>query len=576
VLVDVDVVVTPGVQKRVASVGFEFDQGGPAAGPTEADLRRVIGPVEGQPFYAPRIKAKADAITAYYLSLGYEDAAADWREVPQGPQEPSGVDLRFRIHQGPRFLVDRILITGNTHTSARTIEREVTLKPGEPLDFDQIYVSQQRLSALGLFRKVQVAPLQRGAGDQRDVLVTVEEAPATTIGYGAGLEGGNRLRGQVDANGNAVESFDISPSGSFEIGRRNLWGKNRSVTFFSRVGIRKYDTVAATGGGTGTTTNGFREYRILGSFREPRAFGTRADLVLSAYGEQAARSAFNFNRRAARAELSFRLSSTVSTNVRYELEETRLFDQRIAPADQLNVDRAFPQVRLGGFSSSFIRSTRDDELNPSSGTLISLDGKIAAQALGSEVGFAKTFAQLFWFHRIPGPGKVVFASGIRVGLARGFPRLAPARDADDNIILGPDGQQVIVPVEDLPASERFFAGGEYTVRGFGQDRLGTAETLTPTGVPKGGQAVIILNGELRVPLASRIEGVTFLDLGNVWARVSEMDLSALRPGAGFGIRFNSPIGPIRADVGFKLDRQPYANGTSERPIQWYIGVGHAF
>jgi outer membrane protein insertion porin family len=114
------------------------------------------------------------------------------------------------------------------------------------------------------------------------------------------------------------------------------------------------------------------------------------------------------------------------------------------------------------------------------------------------------------------------------------------------------------------------------VRGFGQDRLGTPETLAANGVPTGGHAVVILNGELRVPLSNRIEGVAFLDLGNVFASVGAVDLGSLRPGAGFGLRINSPIGPIRADLGFQLDRHRFADGTRETPIQFYIGVGHAF
>jgi outer membrane protein assembly factor BamA len=95
----------------------------------------------------------------------------------------------------------------------------------------------------------------------------------------------------------------------------------------------------------------------------------------------------------------------------------------------LAIDRLFPQVRLSMFSSTLVRDTRDDQLNPTSGTLISLDGELAMRAIGSEVGFTKAFGQVFWFYRIPAPKTVVLALGVRVGLATGFPQLVPSRDA---------------------------------------------------------------------------------------------------------------------------------------------------
>jgi outer membrane translocation and assembly module TamA len=170
----------------------------------------------------------------------------------------------------------------------------------------------------------------------------------------------------------------------------------------------------------------------------------------------------------------------------------------------------------------------------------------------------------------------VFAAGARLGLATGFQREVIRLDADGRPVLDAGGAPIMDLVQEVPASERFFAGGDTTVRGFALDRLGTPATLDVNGVPKGGDAVVILNGELRAPLGKNFSGVAFLDLGNVFANVRDVDLMSLRGGAGFGLRYGSPIGPIRFDIGFKLDRHRFLDGTRESPFELYIGVGQAF
>ena len=114
------------------------------------------------------------------------------------------------------------------------------------------------------------------------------------------------------------------------------------------------------------------------------------------------------------------------------------------------------------------------------------------------------------------------------------------------------------------------------MRGFALDRLGDDSTISDTGFPTGGNGVIVLNGELRVAVIGRIQGVGFLDAGNVVARASDLSLFDLRPAAGFGVRFRSPVGPIRLDLGFKLDRRELSPGRLERRSIWHISLGQAF
>ena len=137
-----------------------------------------------------------------------------------------------------------------------------------------------------------------------------------------------------------------------------------------------------------------------------------------------------------------------------------------------------------------------------------------------------------------------------------------------------EGSTIIL--NDLPASERFFAGGDTTVRGFTLDRLGTPQTIDQDGFPTGGQGLIVVNLEARVPLRGGLGAVAFIDGGNVWRLVSDMDFSQLRGSVGFGLRYRSPVGPIRVDLGFKLDRQVLPTGERERPTALHISLGQAF
>ena len=116
--------------------------------------------------------------------------------------------------------------------------------------------------------------------------------------------------------------------------------------------------------------------------------------------------------------------------------------------------------------------------------MIGLDADLAARAIGSEVGFAKVFTQGFIYRRLPGRRGVVFAAGARLGLADGFDRGVAQVDDNGNPVIGPDGEPVIEIVSDLPASERFFAGGDTTVRGYALDRLGTPRRSTGTASPR--------------------------------------------------------------------------------------------
>ena len=445
----------------------------------------------------------------------------------------------FTVREGLRITVDHVLIVGNQRTSTATIERELQFKSGEPLGLEQVNESQRRLAALGLFRRVRITELVHGDEARRDVLVSVDEAPVTTVGYGGGVEAGQRLR--TDENGTASENLDVAPRAFFEVGRRNLLGKNRSVNLFSSVSLHLQNAGAVVTGSSNLT-----EYRVLGTFREPRLFNSSADGSATAAVEQQSRSSFSFHRVGATMLAVRRLTPTLSLTPSYQIQRTELLGVNVTEENQGTlaplIARLFSTkpLRLSSLSSLLIHDRRDDAVNPTLGHYISVNGQVAALAIGSQVGFAKSFITAQMFRTLPRSKGIVLAGNARLGVAGEF-------DTDNPI----------------PEPERFFAGGDTTVRGFALDTLGVRhdpidpqrDTIDKNGFPIGGNATVILMGEARVPVRGSMSVVGFFDTGNVFQRLDQVDVTQLRSAVGFGVRYRSPFGPIRFDLGFKTHVQ---------------------
>ena len=525
------------------------------------ELRPLVAVQLGEPYYEPRVIQARDALSLEYLNRGFPSAAVS--PTLKVSDDRTRIDLAFTVQEGAQTIVDHILIVGNEHTKQEVILRELQFRPGQPFGLQDQVESRRRLSALGLFRRVRINELPHGGSEERDILVTVEEAPVTTIGYGGGVEAMPVLRSNPD--GIAEQQLEFAPRGFFDIGRRNLFGANRSVNLYTRVSLRPKDEPADPEVNVGPF--GFSEYRVVATYRQPRWFGPN-DMTVTGLVEQGARTTYNFARRGVNLDIIRRLTAAVRVSGRYSFSSTRTFDEQLSEEDQATIDRLFPRVRLSGFSGAVARDTRDDLLQPTRGTFISGEGTVAARALGGQVGFMKAYGQAFGFRRLPGRRTIVLASRVAIGLADGFEREVQPTDPEGNPLPGPP-----IVVEDLPASERFFAGGDSTIRGFALDSVGAPNTISDDGYPTGGNAVVLLNSELRFPVWRDVGAVVFIDGGNVFRRVTEFDITELRGSVGFGLRYHSPVGPIRLDLGFKLDRR---EERGERGTALHFSLGQAF
>jgi outer membrane protein assembly factor BamA len=214
-----------------------------------------------------------------------------------------------------------------------------------------------------------------------------------------------------------------------------------------------------------------------------------------------------------------------------------------------------PRANVAPLTFSLTRSTRDDFLDPTRGSFTSVAFEFGPKALGSSYGYTRLFNQYFKYFPLGKPGFVPFQEDT------GKPRLVYATGIRLGWIAGLTTDQVI-------PTERFYAGGGTTVRGFKQDGLGP---LDAAGDPLGGNVMLVLNNELRFPMVSILDGVGFIDIGNVFPLPQDFKFSELRKTAGIGLRLRTPSLMLRFDYGFKLDRRP-----GESRGAFFFSIGQAF
>ncbi|MEO8071275.1 MAG: POTRA domain-containing protein, partial [Acidobacteriota bacterium] len=302
--------IVEGPQAIVSAIDFTFAGGHQVP---ESDLRQTMRTKASSPYVDADRDADRQRLQTLYLDRGFRTASV--RLDPEFSDAGRKVALHASVNEGPQVLIGDITVVGNERVSERLIRGESGLSPGQPLGDAALQEARQRLAEMGTFRRIQILQEGRTSGDtEAHLVITVVEAPATTVGFGGGLEAGSYRR-RVDAadGGDAGipqfrEHLEFSPRGFFEIGRRNLGGRNRSVNFFSRAGLKAQNQpdAAATPG----TDSGIRfiEYRVTGTYQERRAFRSDSDALVGFTSEQAKRTSFNFKRRAINAELLHRVN----------------------------------------------------------------------------------------------------------------------------------------------------------------------------------------------------------------------------------------------------------------------------
>jgi outer membrane protein assembly complex protein YaeT len=327
------------------------------------------------------------------------------------------------------------------------------------------------------------------------------------------------LRVQVEEAPRITVAYGIGAAegdllrGSVEVTRRNLFGMNRSLAAFARVS--------------------FKGSRFLASYREPFLFGRRQELFVTAFREEEDRPFFDYERYGGYVQAARAVRPTWNLLLRYTYQRTDSFN--IVNPGQ--VGREFAFSTLSGPAVSAVNDTRDDALDPRRGRFVSGDLLFSHEVLGGN-SFVKGFVQASHYRRLD--RHAVLAVSGRLGLARTF-------GLEESIF--------------LPRPDRFYAGGDYSLRGFDTDAVN----------PLGGNALVLANAELRFDLGRSFSTAVFTDVGNVYSLVSEVDLAKVLASAGVGLRYRTAFGPVRVDWAFKLNPRPGESGS-----QVHLTIGHAF
>lgn len=506
---------------------------------------------EGQAYSLKRVDDDRGMILAHYLTNGYLNATFRATAAPVDKQHPHQLVVVYHITEGPQVRIAQIDTLGRKHTQQAVITRTVKMQKEDPLREDQMLLRENELYNLGVFDWAEIDPRRViTTQTQEDVLIKVHEGKRNVITYGYGFEiinrGGSVPGGTVAVPGipavGVPEQFRTSqrtfygPRGSFEYIRKNLHGKAETLTFSGLAGRL--------------------DQRALISFDEPHFRNTSWSSQLSLQGEHDGENPI-FSSRIGQAgwQLQHALNPDKTDNLflRYNFSETgitRLLIPDLIPPEDLH-------VRLSTLAASFIRDTRDNVVDAHKGIYESYEIDFNPEALGSSVSFAKLLTQTAYYGKIP--AGIIWANSLRIGIEEPFA-----------------GSHV-------PLSQEFFSGGGSTLRGFplngaGPQRIvlacgtpGVASTCSKITVPVGGQQLLILNSEFRVPvpLKKGLSVVGFYDGGNVFEHVGFH--GQYTNSVGTGLRFVTPVGPIRFDVGHNLNAPP-----GIKSIQYFITIGQAF
>ncbi len=477
------------------------------------------------PYALSALVAARERVLTLYRNQGFRAAEVEARGDLDERGESALVTLAVR--EGERTRVDRVILAGLRVTRESAVRRLITIEPGEPLSPSAIAETRQSLVGSGLFRSVDIEPLPPDPETLRsDVLITVSEGPRTTFAYGFGYEEQQLARAEI------------------EVTRRNLFGLNRSVSLFTRAS--------------------FRGARFITTYRQQEIFGLALPAFVSFFAEEEDRSSFDYNRVGVGLQLSKRVSLDQNLFFRYRFDQTKVFQLEV---DIDEIDRRFRNTRISALSLASVTDRRDDPLNPGTGQFRILDVEWSATALGTEAPYLKGLAQQFFYFRMP--HDMVAAAGLRLGVGQTY------REDRDAL---------------LPIAERFFAGGATTLRGFALDEASPKRKIVlpngdvVDGEPIGGNVLALLNLELRFPILGNLRGVVFSDSGNVYRRLKVIELLNWRYNMGFGFRYDTPLGPLRVDYGFKLDRRTVRSiecpdiltPCRESLGRFHVSLGHAF
>lgn len=407
------------------------------------------------------------------------------------------VQVKLNIDEGDKYRIGRIEISGNTKTRDKVIRREIRLDEGETFDSSKLRRSYERINNLNFFETVEMVPKPNYEKKVLDIEVKIKERPTGSLSIGGGYSSIDKLLATIDLT------------------QGNLFGKGQYARLKLELGGRS------------------SLYEI--SFREPWLFDRPISFSTGIYSTD--REYIEYDKKALGFYVGFGkdLSEYWKVDSSYKFEEATIHNIDES-ASVIIKDQEGTQT-TSSISPSIIRDTRDNYLDPTSGSINAL--YLTFAGLGGSNAFIKALIDSAWFFPL---GKATFMVRGRFGYARG------------------------IFDKELPLYERYYVGGIRTIRGLDWGEAGPRDE--ETGDEIGGTEELIFNAEYIFPLfpEARLKGLVFFDAGNSYDKFN--NFGALRYTTGAGIRWISPLGPIRIEWGYNLDKKP---GESSSKVEFTFG-----
>jgi len=536
-------------------------------------------------------------ILQYYFDHGFPNASLQI-STSSSTTEANRENVTFTIQEGQRFTVNRVIVGGTENTRDYVVDRELQVHAGDPLSQQDLLNTQTRLYNLGIFSQVDAAVQNPdGTDPMKNVLVQVREAKRYTFTYGGGLE---FQTGQPSGASAPQGQTGVSPRVEFNVTRLNVGGRNQTLTFQSHVGRL--------------------QQRGLISYTVPKVNDSdRFKLIYTIFYDNSLDVAtFTSQRLEGKIGLRQQFGNPgVEPDTRPGPDSiTYRFDFRVVKASHFAEDFSPGEIailslpaRVGGPGFTFIHDKRDNPLESTKGSYFTLDGFLASSIFGSRsetpqtsppsnttlpTNFARALGQYATYH-VLGKGKpghqYVFARSTTIGLIQPYngTRILPPGSCPLNQL----GEPTCADISTIPLPEQFFAGGGNSHRGFGLNQAGPRDPTS--GFPVGGTALFVNNLELRLPpfalpyLGEGFGFAVFEDMGNVFTAPHDMLKGLLRwhqpnpqqclsgstpnqeciinfnnsgydytsHAVGIGVRYKTPIGPLRFDFGYNLNPTKY-------------------
>ncbi len=550
--VDVTFQITEGEQDKVESFRLE---GNRTQSEKNLSSKGALNLKPGKPYSPQLLEIDRNRILAAYLDAGYLNATFKSTVSPD-PQNARLMNVVYTIEEGPQGHVSNVVVLGEKVTRPSLIQTITApdVSPPKPLSEGKFFTAESNLYSLNIFDWVSIKPLRPVSDqDKEEVLVKVHESPRYSLDVGGGIEviprSSNIPVGEVALPGippiglgtkfTVTQKSFFGPRFSFSIARHNMRGRAQTATF---------STVLSRLDQSGSFT-----------YADPHFHGSTWSSLFSL---SAQRSTDNPLFTAELGGGSFQIEKTLDAKRTKKLIGLYSF-QRIDLSKLLIPDLVLPQdqrVRLSTFSLEYLRDARDNPLDAHHGIYQTFDFGVTPTALGSSANFVRFLGQNAVY--LPVRPWLTWATNVRLGFAVPFSGSA------------------------VPLSQRFFTGGADSLRGFPINGAGpqrpvsvcanpsNSASCTIISVPVGGDMLFILNTEARFPLKgiSNLGGVLFYDGGNVYTNINFRQLfDDYTNTVGIGVRYKTPVGPVRFDVGYRLTNVPGVKAT-----QYFVTLGQSF